>query len=92
MTPDLHSDGPRGLYCPGCGEPVDRAVAKSYPSPGGQYRKRYCRTIGCRGFEQGVETLEAVIGFEREVIDIAGLEPEDVREIRRWVRRLRKGL
>lgn len=91
MKPDLRGDGPRGIFCPGCGQPVHRRmIAKSYPAPGGQFRLRYCPTLDCAGFREGVETLEAPVGFEPRLLDVSDLPKEDVRALRAMVAQMRK--
>lgn len=88
MMPDRRLDGPRGIFCPKCGEEVHRRmIAKSYPAPGGQFRIRVCG--GCLA---DVETLETAIGVETEVLDISGLASEDVRALREMVVRMRAGM
>jgi hypothetical protein len=79
------SDGPRGIFCPRCGEEVHRRlVAKSYPAPGGQFRTRVCGK--CLA---DVETLETAIGIETEVLDISGLSAAEVSTLRGIVHGMR---
>jgi len=57
-----------GLHCPHCGEPLNsRLVAKSYPTPGGHYRRRYC---SCGA---DVVSIERVVGADVELLAFTGL-------------------
>lgn len=86
MMPDPHADGPRGLFCPNCGAELHRRlIAQSYPSPGGQYRRRCCPEC-----HADVETIEHVVGICANVLDISGLDRASVMAVRALVRRLRQ--
>lgn len=75
---------PRGLRCPSCRTPIGaRYVAKAYPSPAGVYRLRHCQ---CGA---SIETSEAVIGIETEVLDISDLNAAQVKLVRTQVDVLR---
>ena len=86
MMPDF-TDGRRGIYCPKCdhGDLTLQYIAKSYPSPGGQFRIRVCSKC-----HSDVETLEHVVGLAPEILDISGLDRANVIALRQMVRSFRQ--
>lgn len=71
-----------GLHCPGCGEPLNRAmVAKSYPVAGGQFRRRYCPNC-----HEPATTLEVVHGAQVELFVVNGVSRHNLGVLRALVK------
>lgn len=92
MIPDPQQFEERGIRCPKCGGRLDREtngrhgyVAKSYASPGGIYRLRYCSHC-----HEAIETIESAVGREIDFLDISDLGKEDRDRLRSILRQLRK--
>jgi transcriptional regulator NrdR family protein len=75
----------RGLHCPKCQGRLDSKVAQSYPSPAGQFRRRICPD--CLA---DVETAERVVGLVPEVLDISGLDRDQVRVLTQMLATFRR--
>lgn len=71
-----------GLHCPQCGEPIGRQyIAKSYPMPGGQYRRRVCGN--CLA---DVECFETVRGANVQMFVVNGISGHQLGALRQMVK------
>lgn len=89
MTAPVDHGQLTGLHCPACGEALNsRLVAKSFPMPGGHYRRRYC---SCGA---DVVSFERVVGADITIMAYTGLDASgkggssDLSMVKRLIERL----